>query len=193
MSRSGLELGRVAGATLVLGGLLVALSPDLMARVVRIVVAAGAGAAALFVLRTEAARAWWTSPFNVGRRRREKPPGSSPELDAIAAKFRGRRQPVPGGVPLPPETIRLLRPLAASALERQRPESGSPRDDSPLWALTRALPDLEPRVWPRWFQTRSPDVKRVAEAVHEVLDDLDRLEARSHQPDPIHTERALNE
>lgn len=185
MNRSGLEPARVAAATLVLGGLLVALSPALSARVIRIVIVAGAAGAALFVLRTQAARAWWTSPFNVVRHRPDRP-GSSPELVRVAAKFEGRRQPVPGGTPLPPETIRLLRPLVVAALARHR-AVGTETEAS---ALTRALPGLEPQVWPRWFQTRSPRPTRVAQAVHRVLDDIDRMEAHALHSDSINTERA---
>ncbi|NNM34533.1 MAG: hypothetical protein HKO53_15750 [Gemmatimonadetes bacterium] len=185
MNRSGLEPGRVAAATLVLGGLLVALFPGLSARVIRIVIVAGAAGTALFVLRTQAARAWWTSPFNVVRHR-PNAPGSSPELDRVAAKFEGRRQPVPGGTALPPETIRLLRPLVVAAMARHR----GPGADAELSALTRALPELEPQVWPRWFQTRSPGPTRVAQAVHQVLDDIDRMEAHALHSDSTPTERA---
>ena len=153
---------------------MVALFPALSARVLRIVIVASAAGAALFVLRTQAARAWWTSPFNLIRHR-PRPPASSTELDGIAAKFGGRRQIVPGGTPIPPETIRLLRPLTASAFRGPGESQAGPHPD--LSPLTRALPELEPQVWPRWFQTRSADPRNVAHAVHRVMDDIDRLEA----------------
>ena len=180
MSRGGLEPRRLAAATLALGGFLVALYPGHSARLLRIVIVAAAAGAALLVVHNRAARAWWTSPFTVGRRNRLSR-RRSPELDAIAAKFGGRRQPVLPDAALPAETIRLLRPLAAAALERSR--RGTTGAD--VSALTRALPDLEPQVWPRWFQTRSPDPRRVSELVHLVLDDLDRLDARSRHTDSV--------
>ena len=79
---------------------------------------------------------------------------------------------------MPPATLRLLKPLIASALDLDpddEPHQGSAR--GPVSPLTWAVLTSEPLQRPYWFRTLRPDEREVAQTVHCVLDELDRLKA----------------
>ena len=154
------------------------LLPQYGANVLRVVIVTIAAAVALYALGVAAPRAWWTSPFERMRRGKRDALGAD-EVTAIRASLSGRRQRLRDGPLMPAEALRLLRPLILLALERQ----GLDMDDEcaveaapPLVApMTWAILKSDPLPWPRWHQTRRPNERDVAEVVHTVLDDLDRL------------------
>ena len=167
----------VAAGALLLGGLLVVAVPQHAGTIVRIVAVTFAAIAALYVVTVhvpEWRATWWRSPFNRTDQRRRPQPRSE-ELKRIRASMAGRRVPLENGSPLPPETLRLLQPLIRVALEREGHSATSEHALNRLSPVTRSVLDIDPRRHQPWYRTRRPDEREVAEAVHAVLDDLDRL------------------
>lgn len=166
--------GSVAAATAVICGLLVAAFPEYALTVLQLGVVTVAVALALHALAVNVpewgAVRWLLSPFN--RRPAVRPAAErSDDLDRIRRGLSRRRQRIPGGPPLTPEALRVLKRLVRVALERRGVEPDRP-DLSPL---TRAILESEPLGWRGWYGTLRPDEKQVAEVVHHVLDDLERL------------------
>lgn len=181
-ARGGPDALAVAAGTLVVGGILTLIWPARAGDVLRLVLGALAVAAALHALGANVpvggVDGWVRSPF--GRRRATAPAPRSDETARLRARLLGRRQAVPGGPWLPPDTLRLLRPLIAAAI-RRRGMTGPP---SPA---TRGVLQTEPLAFPDWRLTRRADPRRTAEAVLALLDDLDRpdaADARRAAPTP---------
>lgn len=110
----------------------------------------------------------WTSPFD-----RNGDQIGTPEVDEvewIRARLAGRRIRIGGdAVAVPPETLRLLRPLVEACLARQGGAGLSP--------LARAVLHGDPTIRPGRWETIRPDTRAVAEIVHRVLDELERIDA----------------
>src|SRR5690606_6710799 len=89
--------------------------------------------------------------------------------------FGGRRQTIPDGPPLPPETLRLLQPLIAGALER----AGIPADTetrvSVLSPAAEAVLRAEALSHIGWRGTVRPDARATAAVVHRILDEVATL------------------
>lgn len=173
-------LGVAAGAVL-LGGLFVGLFPQHAGSVLLIVVMTVAVAAGLYVLGAYVPPAGWMSPFRWMSPFADTDAARSTgaawdHLHAIRRKFRGRRQAIAGGMPLPPAVVRLLRPLIGAALDLD------PASDADVEA---ARQHLSPATWavfrektergPAWLRSSWPDERAVAGEVERILDELDDL------------------
>jgi hypothetical protein len=193
MNEHGLRPGGVAAAALIIGGVVAAALPGHAPNVLRIFIVAMAAVAGLYALSLNVPPSGWLSPFKwlspFGRRVRLRGVGrGQAEVDIIDSKLSGRRQRLPYGPPMPPGTLRLLRPLIRSAIEI------APDDDVPppsaggaLSPLSWAILTTEPLDNPFWFQTASPNRREAAEAVHAVLDELERIAADTGHPH-LHTD-----
>ncbi len=182
MSDRVLQAGSIAAAAVVIGGALILVMPQHAANIIRLVIITVAAAVVLYALTENVAEwneaEWLTSPFNRSGSESD-PDGASEEVDRIRATFGQPRQLLEGGTPVTPGARRLLRPLIRTTLERQGVDMDDPKQlesvrerVSPLtWSMLTA-PPLGPR---RWYRTRRPDEHQVADLVHHVLDDLDRL------------------
>jgi hypothetical protein len=165
-----------AAAALFIGGVLVVLFPEAVASVARLVVVTIAATAGLYALAVNSPPAWG-SPFLRGARRRGG--GSAGEVAWIRARLAGWRLRAGPAPPMPREVLRMLRPLIVTALQRQGIDANDAADRtaarqllSPLsWAVLTGDPGGRLAGLP----THPPDRRRVAEVVHRVLDDLDRL------------------
>lgn len=177
----------VAAAAVLIGGALVVALPGHATSIVRLVVLTTAAAVVVHAVASVVPE--WTatgwSPFGRAARR-EGETSASGEIDRIRSRLSGRRQRIGDGPPLPPETVRLLQPLIRVALEREGLGCGKLARTS-LSPLTLAVLAADPLQRPNWFRTHRPDGRQVAEIVHGVLDDLDRLsgaQGASRHADP---------
>lgn len=194
MNERTLRPGNVAAAAVVIGGVLVLALPQHAMSIVRLVLVTVAAGTGLYALALNAPATWWLSPFD--RRRGAGSKGdASAEIDWIRSTMSGRRQRIENGSPLPPETLRLLRPLIRVALEREGVDPGDrTHPDSgrrPLSARTWAVLNSEPLEWRPRSRTLRADRRRTAEAVHAILDELDRLGA-SIAGDVAHSPRGVS-
>ena len=163
-----------AVGVLVVGGNALVLDPASAPGVAQGMIGALALVAALHVAGRRAPGARWTSPFDTGIGGRNAP-AEADETARIRARFAGRRLPLDdAGTALPPETLRLLQPLIADVAARRGP-AVSP--------LTRAVYEADPTMQPSRWTTSRPAPATVAEIVHAVLDDLDRLDAPLSDPE----------
>lgn len=183
MNERSLRPANVASAALVIGGVLLVALPRHALSIVQLVVVTAATAAALYALAANVPPTGWMSPFKwmspfVPTVRQARDEATAHETDSIRSKISGRRVRIAGGTPMPPETVRLLKPLIRSALDV------GPDDDlraaarkarlSPLsWSVLAC--DIDPH--PGWLGTVRADERRVAEVVHQVLDEIERLDA----------------
>jgi hypothetical protein len=175
----------IAAAVLIGGGLLLAL-PQHAPSILRLVIVTAAASAGLYALAVSAPPGR-LSPFERWLRPPRAQQGTH-EVDWIRSKLAGRRQRIPHGPPLPPEILRLLRPLIEAAVER----AGVPREDGwveaarPLLApATCAVLASESQKRPFWVRLSAPDERGTADAVAAILDDLERLaEGRPLAPIP---------
>lgn len=188
MNERDLRPGNVAAAAMVIGGLLSVLWPQHgvgIARLVIVTVAVAAGLYALAVNVPEWSTVLTRSPFD----RTDLPASerrAAGEIDRIRSQLARRRQRIEGGPAVPPEVLRLLKPLIVAALERQgldlddEAQLESARDllSAPTWAVLTA----DVLEWPSWFRTVRPDERAVADVVHGVLDDVDRLTVAGTDP-----------
>lgn len=173
--------GETAAAVMLFGGLLLIAMPRHAATIARLLLVALSTVAALWaitrVMPEGGVSGWWRSPFDPpGTRRAAGPRGA---IERVRASLAARRQRVPGGRPLPAETIRMVQPLIAVALERRGLD---PNDATHGPAIERTLSPLalgvltrDPRYLPRWYETRRPDARRTADAVRRILDELESL------------------
>lgn len=236
MNERTLRPSSLAAAAALIGGVLLIALPQHAMSVVRLVIVTIAAGSAMYVLALHVPTTGWISPFKwmspFSRRSGEgRRHGRVGELDVLRASLAGRRQPVEGGPPLPPGTLRTLQPMIALALdldarllrraaleadahpdasaEQGRPDeprerlppaprplgsrdrrtlaAARDRVSSSTWAVLTA----EPLHRPGWLRTIRPDIRGVSEAVHRILDELDRLlgvaPARSGTSDSSHT------
>lgn len=178
MSERVLRIVNVAAAALVLAGAAAILLPRHGPTLGRVLVVAVAAAAALHAFVASSPPAWWPSPFDRGMEddgERERPD----ELAWVRDRMSGRRQRIAHGPALPPDTLRLLKPLVEVALERE----GLDLNEGTHRRLARTR--LSPLVWSiltadplarlRWFRTVRSDEEEVAGVVHAVLDELEDL------------------
>lgn len=174
--------GGVAAAAVTLGGFGVIALPQHAATLVQLVLITVPAAIALFALSISVPEwggvRWLLSPFKRPSRTGATGWGTD-ELDRIRGDLSRRRQPIPDGTPLTPGALRVLQPLVRAALERNglNPDH---REDlevarKRVAPLTWAVLISEPLLWKNWYETLRPDEAQVAEVVHRVLDDLDRL------------------
>lgn len=193
MTERVLRLANVAAAALVIAGAAALLLPRHGPTIARVLVVGVAAAAALHALVASSPPTWWPSPFDREMADDGGQEGSD-ELAWIRGRMAGRRQRIEHGPPVPPDTLRLLKPLVEVALEREGLDSTdeahlrSARDLlSPLvWSILTT----EPLARPRWFRTVRPDEREVAGVVQAVLDELETLAegtaaSHPHVP-PIH-------
>lgn len=177
MNERTLRPGNIAAAAAVIGGALIMILPQHALSIIALVIVTIAAAAGLYALAVNAPPAWWRSPFDVSGRAHR--PAETDEIDRIRARLSGRRQRIARDTAVPPEALRLLRPLVHVALER----AGVDMDDEQSLAAARAL--VSPLTWavltteplerPGWIATVQPNARHAADVVHRVLDDLDRL------------------
>lgn len=173
--------GETAAAVALFGGLLLIALPQHASAIVRVLLVALAAVAALWAIGAlvpeGGVAGWWRSPFDRPSGGRALRP--SGELDRVRRVMGGRRQRIPGGRPLPPDTLRLLRPLIVAALDRHGLDAAEPRHRAAirqtLSPLARAVLESDPRYLPRWYETRRPDTRRTAHAVRSILDELEGL------------------
>jgi len=170
----------LAVGLVLVGGMMLFLSPRSVIVVLQWVAGGLAAVAALHVFTHNSPSVWWTSSFD-----REVDPIVVPEEDEtewIRARLAGRRVRIGGGrVAVPPETLRLLRPLieecisrnGGGSIERAAPDSVR----AALSPLTLAVLRSDPTMRPGWWGTVRPDEHAVAAIVHHVLDDLKDIEA----------------
>ena len=184
--------GEIAAAVVLFGGLLLIAMPQHGSTILRVVLVALAAVAALWatgaLLPEAGVSGWWRSPFGSPDTGASARP--SGEIARIRAGLSGRRRRIPNGRPLPPDTIRMLQPLIAVALDRAGLDAD---EETHRPAIRRALSPLAWSVltsdlWyvPRWYETRRPDTHRVADIVRRVLDELERVAAgrSAAQADP---------
>lgn len=201
MTPQTLRPANVAAAALVLGGVLTVAFPQHALGITQLVLVTIAAGAGLYALAANVPPTGWISPFKWlspfgGDRRPERRMHGSDEIESIRSKLAGRRQRLEGAPPLPPDVLRLLRPLVAGSLEidpddKARLASVLPR----LPPTTRAILTTEPLPRSYWLTTLRPNAWEVAEVVHEVLDELHRLPAASaewKQPTTIHDQPRIS-
>lgn len=188
MNEGALRPGNVAAAAVLIGGVLATVLPQHAMSIVQLVIVTVAVSTGLYALAVHVPSAGWISPFKwmspfgraayPGRRRRR-----SDELRSIRLKLSGRRQPIENGPPMPPVTLRLLKPLIASALDLDPSEEPPPPSArGRVSPLTWAVLTSQPLRRPRWFRTLRPNEREVTQTVHSVLDELDRLKAGASDP-----------
>lgn len=182
MNERTLRPGHIGAAAVLIAGILMMALPQYGMSIVRLALVTIAVAAGLYALAVSvpewSSTGWWMSPFNRLARTGDDAPASA-EIDRLRSALAGRRQRIGHGPPVPPEVLRLLKPLITMALER---EGLDPDDDADVEAardlltpLTRAVLTSEEVTWPRWFRTVRADEHAAADVVHAVLDDLERI------------------
>lgn len=188
----------VAAAATAIGGLLIVALPRQASGIVQLVLVTIAAGAALHALGTHVPPAGWLSPFKwlspfAGPDRAKLRQHGSDEIDSVRARLAARRQRTEGGPPLPPDTLRLLRPVLETALDVDVTDPSDMADArrrlSPAaWSVLATEP--LPRSY--WFRTVRPNEWEVAEVVHEILDEIDELPlaARGAKPAPLHPTEA---
>lgn len=184
MNERNLRPGTVAAAAMVIGGVLMIALPQHGVSIVRLVMVTVAAAAVLYALAVSvpewSVRGASMSPFDRTVRPERKGRGSA-EIDRIHSELSGRRQRIGHGPPVPSAVLRHLKRLIKVALERDGlgPADGAQHEFAhrPLSPLTRAVLTAKLLDWPTWFRTVRPNEREVAEVVHRVLDDLERLGA----------------
>lgn len=195
MNERVLRTANVAAAALVIAGAAALLLPRHGPTIARVLVVGVGAAAALHALVASTPPTWWPSPFDRGMADEGEQEGPD-ELAWIRGRMAGRRQRIGQGLPpVPPDTLRLLKPLVEVVLEREgldTTDEGHLRSARTLLSpLTWSILAAEPLARLRWFRTVRPDEREVAGVVHAVLDELETLAegtAPSHpQARPTHS------
>lgn len=181
MTSSTLRPPELAAATLFLGGLLLALAPGHVLAVAELVLVTLAAGACVYALSSNVPPTGWISPFKWlspfgGERRSERRRHGADEIEGIRAKLGGRRQRLPAAPPLPPDVLRMLQPLIATALDidaddRAAQEAARHRLSERAWSILTA----EPLPRPYWFATVRPNSWEVAAVVADLLGELHRV------------------
>lgn len=195
MNERTLRFANVAAAAMVIGGLLVAALPGHVVGIMELVMVTGATAAGLYALVLHVPPTGWMSPFTwmspFARKGARHAGNESDEIDSIRAKLSGWRRALDGGAAMPLDTVRLLKPLITATLDTNPEE---PREEERV-AAARAL--VSPLTWSvltsdvaqgsPWLHAYRPSEHDVADLVHAVLDDLERLTAGGGEPLPTAT------
>jgi hypothetical protein len=178
-----------AAAILVVSGVVIIALPTHALSVVQLAVVAVAMLACGFALTALVPPAGWVAPFKAmspfGRRSGvDAGDAGSDEIRTIRSRLSGWRQPIAHGPALPPETLLHLRPLIRTALHLDPDDesqwTSAARRVSPLtWAVLTS--DSEGQTSRFWLHP--PNSRHVAEAVHKVLDEIERISAGAHHPD----------
>jgi len=181
--------GRIAAATAAIGGLLIVAIPEHASAFVQLGLVTVATGAALHALSSQVPPSGWISPFKwlspFAEATRPAPRRhGSDEIESIHARLSDRRQRIAGAPPLPPDALRLLRPvIAASAgvdpTDRREMAAARRRLSSVAWSILAT----EPLRRPSWFRTVRPNAWEVTDVVHDVLDELDELPESAHGPE----------
>lgn len=190
MNERTLRPANVAAAVMAIGGALTLVFPGHVLSILQVVAVTVAAAAGLYVLAVHVPPSGWISPFRWMSpfrlaTRPQRRGGRSAELEAIRVRMSGRRQRIAGGPPLPPAVLRMLQPALRAALDLDLREGVPPpqardRLSPAAWTVLTA----EPLAGARWFRTLHSDPRAVAEAVHVILDELDRLSVSPGDPPP---------
>lgn len=192
MNQPSLRVGNVGAGALALGGGLLIALPQHVVSIAQLVILAIAASAGLRALASHVPPTGfmyplkWGSPFGdagpAGRRI-----STNDEVGRIRAALSRPRQRLGGPPPLPPETLRLLRPLLRAALELDR--------DAPITAAhlpehlspaARAVLLTDPLEHGSWIRTTRPDERAVSETAHALLDEVEELarETPAHRTAP---------
>lgn len=188
MNERTFRLANVASAAVVIGGILLVAMPRQGLSIIQLVMATIAAASGLHVLALNVPPTGWMSPFRwMSPFAPTRVPGrgshGADEIDGIRRKLSGWRQPVDNGPPLPPDILRLLKPLIVEALELDPTHEEPPESAREMVSpLTWAVLTTRPLKAPHWFRTVPPREREVAEVVHRVLDDLDRVASGAGDP-----------
>jgi hypothetical protein len=143
MNERTLRIGNVAAAAVAIGGALIIARPQYALGIVQLVLASVGAAAALYALAANVPpTGWlspfkWMSPFNRAARPEERRNGWD-EMTSLRSKLSGRRQQMRNAPPLPPEVVRLLKPLIRQTLDLD------PEDEA---QLASARHFLSPLAW----------------------------------------------
>ncbi|NNF12031.1 MAG: hypothetical protein HKN72_02330 [Gemmatimonadetes bacterium] len=192
MTSDTLRPTEMASATLFLGGLLLAIAPGYVLPITELVLVTLAAGACVFALSSNVPPTGWISPFKWlspfgGERRSERRRHGTDEIEGIRAKLGGRRQRLEAAPPLPPEVLRTLQPLIATAVsaDGEAPhEAARHRLSERAWSILTA----EPLPRPYWIATVRPNPWEVAAVVVDLLAELDRIStdtaARTTPPPP---------
>ena len=178
----------VAAAAVLIGGVLIVALPQHALTIVQLVIVTTAVSVGVYALAVNVHPTGWISPFKwlspFSRTAHQGRLGHrSDELDWIRAKLSGRRQHLENAPPMPPPILRQLKPLIAAALDLDlgdEPRLASARGR--VSPLTFSVLTSEPLDRPSWFRMLPPNEREVAETVHRVLDDLDRLNSGNSPP-----------
>lgn len=173
----------VAAAAAVIGGLVVIVLPHQAGDILHLVIVTAAAAVSIQILAATipewAAARWMLSPFKQRRLPGAATDEHTDELSRIRDELSRRRQRMADGTPMTSATLRRLQPHVRVALEREGlgpahgPDQAAAR--TRLSPLSWTVLTNEPLAWKDWYQTRRPGPVQVAEVVHHVLDDLERL------------------
>ena len=181
MKRRALWPGNVAAGAVLIGGVLIVALPRHVLSIVQLVIVTTAVSAGLYALAANVPTTGWISPFKwlspFGRVTHSARLGHrSNRLDLIRGRLSDRRQRVDNGPSIPPAILRQLKPLIAVALDLDlRDETRLASARGRLSPRTFAALTSDPLDRPSWFRTSRSNEREVAETVHRVLDDLDRL------------------
>lgn len=180
----------VAAAAVVIGGVLIIALPQYTLSIVQIVIVAGSVVAGIYALEVNVPTTGWISPFKwMSPFSRGAHPGKKSatpdEIRSILSKLTGWRQTLEHGPPMPPEALNLLRPLIRAGLDLDAEnETDLAAARSVLSPLTWAVLTSDQSRQPYWFQMLPPNKREVAEAVHHILDELERLGAGNGDSHP---------
>ena len=179
-------------APLVFGGGAIVVFPQYALSFLQIVIVTMAVLAAIYALALNVPPTGWMSPFRLmspfggSKKKRRRGKGGDP-MGLIRSDLGGWRQPMQFDPPMPPGTLRLLRPLIKEALDL-----GSEDE----WALELARARLSPLSWavlesgfsrrPFRLLWSPPNQREVSKAVMAVLDDIVRLTSGIDDPVPYY-------
>jgi len=195
MNEHNIRPGEMAGACLLVGGVLVVAFPRQAMNILQIILVTFAAAGGLYALATHVPPTGWMSPFKwMSPFGKPRPPrgkdGQASDLDFIRSKMAGWRHPGPMVPPMPPEVVALLKPLVRAALRQHpAPLTGPQERPGTPSRLVRGILVTDPPKGLDWVRILPPREAEVAEVVHAVLDDLGSLEAGEANPftDPTHS------
>ena len=168
-------------APIVFGGGAMVVFPQYAVSIIQLIIVTIAVLAAVYALALNVPPTGWMSPFKwmspFGESAKRKRRGKNPDqIRSIRSSLGGWRQPMQYGPPMPPEALRLLRPLIWEALDL-----GSEDE----WVLQLAQARLSPLSWavlesgfsrrPSWFSWSPPNKREVSETTLTILDEIDRV------------------
>lgn len=168
----------VASAGVVLAGIITLAAPRYALGALQLALATGAAAMALHVLARQVPPTGWMAPFTwmspfATPTGSERSAGGQDDVVTLRKKITGRRQRIAGGPALPPDLVRLMKPLIGSALhlDPDHPDAlRRARERSS--ALLCSILAAEPARGLARLRTMRPDPVAVAGVLGAVLDEL---------------------